>query len=127
MLKSIIISIVCIIFASGCVSVSGDRDSEVFWNAKKNFHYVTDSVQYGKSDKWVRFPSVEKRFNGDCEDFAFTMQAQIGGDVWHVIIPSGEHHAILLKGGVIYDNMMPYPVLKSDYSAQWLRVMVFKG
>ena len=82
------------------------------------FFYVPDT-----GDAWCKAPKVG-RFAGDCEDFAFSMQAQLGGVVWHVVLHDGRHHAVLLLDGWVYDNLHGRPVRRAVYPAKaWLVVM----
>lgn len=64
-----------------------------------------------------------RRFVGDCEDFAYTLQGEIGGEVWHVVLPDGRHHAVVKRDGWVYDNLHKRPVKSGIYPARWLRLM----
>jgi len=44
--------------------------------ALSNFVYEADKV-----NEYRIYDYIDKPFHGDCEDFAFTLQRQIGGDV----------------------------------------------
>lgn len=57
---------------------------------------------------------------GDCEDYAFTKKREIGGEVWHVALTGGGHHAVVLKDGLVYDNIFDGPVPQKEYPATWL-------
>lgn len=74
------------------------------------------------SDVWCVGPKFG-RWLGDCEDYAFTKQREIGGDVWHVVLPDGRHHAALVRDGFVYDNLHKSPVKLSSYQASWLFIM----
>ena len=50
------------------------------------------------------YDRIDRPFYGDCEDAAFTLQKQIGGDVWYVLLNNGTAHAALVKNGIVYDN-----------------------
>lgn len=65
-----------------------------------NFVYRRDKI-----NEYRAWTSIDKTFFGDCEDYAFTLQNQIGGQV-HVVFPEGVSggHAVLIKDGWVYDN-----------------------
>lgn len=77
--------------------------------ALNHFEYRSDTV-----DTWLMYERIDSAFSGDCEDFAFTLQNQIGGDVWYAIIPEHGAHAMLVLDGVVYDNMHSSPRVIAD-------------
>lgn len=85
--------------------------------ALSNFEYVAD-----QADEWRVYDRIDQPFQGDCEDYALTLQQQIGGTVWHVIVTQG-HHAVLVADGYVYDNLRYWPIALSEYQSQWVRVM----
>lgn len=101
----------------GCAST----EENMFYTAKNNFVYEADKV-----DEWKIYDSVSEKFSGDCEDFAFSLQNQIGGDVWYVFVevngkPSA--HAVLLKDGMVYDNNLAHPTPKNAWKGKFGWVM----
>lgn len=89
-------------------------NEQAFYVAKANFIYEPD-----KANEIRVYDSIDKPFRGDCEDFAFTLQKQIGGIVlW---MAKGEYcaidapHAVLLVDGVVYDNCADDPIKLEKY------------
>jgi len=74
-----------------------------------NYTYVLD--EEGK-DTWDVYDGT-KEFKGDCEDFAFTMQAIVGkGSVYKAYLPQGDevegqmvfpNHAVFIYAGIVYE------------------------
>ena len=52
-------------------------DDRAYYEALSNFIYIDDIA-----DEHKAFTRIDSEFQGDCEDFAFTLQLQIGGEVW---------------------------------------------
>ena len=63
------------------------------------------------------------KFYGDCEDYAFSLQQKMGGEVWHVVLPDKRHHAILLSDNYVYDSLQTQRIRKNKYKAAWLFVI----
>lgn len=87
-----------------------------------SFEYRKD-----KADEWCKVSkdfSIPNRFFGDCEDYAFSLQDRIGGEVWHIILykdkndkflDKPQRHAVLVKDNLVYDNMFMHPKPLSFY------------
>ena len=75
-----------------------------------------------KDDLWCVGPPSGMWY-GDCEDYAFTKKREIGGEVWHVVLPDWRHHAVLLKDAMVYDTLNDVPVPHASYKALWLFTM----
>ena len=86
--------------------------------ALANFIYESDIA-----DERRIYTRIDKPFRGDCEDFAFTLQIQIGGDVWYVLLPDGTAHAVLVLNGKCYDNRYKRPMSKSRYRGEFKHIM----
>ena len=95
--------------------------------ALSNFEYVADINQYRVEEYWARFGRIDRVFRGDCEDFAFTLQYQIGGEVWHVILPKSRlHHAVLVKDYYVYDQIKDSPIPLIEYDGAFLGLMDYE-
>ena len=90
--------------------------------AKWNFRYRKDT-----GDEWVSFENIDTPFTGDCEDYAFTMQNQLGGKVHYTIHDEVGAHAVLIKNGVVYDNMKERPYYVKDFLGKIYHEMIFTG
>ena len=99
---------------SGCVNYS--PDDEQYFIARKNFHYQSDLV-----NEYRLYSYIDKPFYGDCEDFAFTLQHQMGGDVWYVLLNYTLPHAVLVKDSIVYDMNRKY--LKSLYPGKFITIL----
>ena len=86
--------------------------------AYHNFVYEPDVA-----DERRIYERIDLAFKGDCEDFAFTLQIQIGGDVWYVLLPNKTAHAVLVIGDKCYCNRYKRPISKSRYHGEFLFVM----
>lgn len=96
-------------------------DSEQYRLALDNFTYVADEV-----DELKRYDRIDRPFSGDCEDFAFTLQHQIGGKVWRAVIFQDDRflaHAVLVKNNTVYDNRYTEPVPVDHWFGRLERVM----
>lgn len=122
-MNKLVLFLVCLC-SVGCTSFK--YQSEHF-QSLSNFTYKTDLELHGTPDKWVTYESPYTPFTGDCEDYSFTLQNAIGGQVWHVIHPKWKHHAVLVLEGVVYDNTTKYPSTLGSYDAVFVREMVFTG
>ncbi len=80
--------------------------SDIAFHAKAldNFIYVADD----ESNEWSRY-DTDSEFYGDCEDFAFSLQQDIGGKVYYTFLNKSLPHAVLVKDGLVYD--MDYNVV----------------
>ena len=72
-----------------------------------------------RDDSWCIGPPSGMWY-GDCEDYSFTKKREIGGEVWHVVLPDQHHHAVLLKDGWVFDMLNSSPVAKESYRGIWL-------
>lgn len=106
-------------FIYGCANVS--HEVKAFQTAHYNFKYTKDP----KSDPWYAFTNINNPFSGDCEDFAFTLQRAIGGQVMYTILERTAH-AVLLKDGVIYDSRYKWPISAEDYQGAVIYEMHFE-
>jgi hypothetical protein len=98
--------------------LSRRRDLKAYRVALSNFTYKKD-----RWDEWTRFDRTDQPFSGDCEDLAFTLQKQIGGEVRFCRV-GGKGHAVLLKDGVVFDQFGA--VKKQHYLGTILYVMHFE-
>jgi hypothetical protein len=94
------------------------KEEEAHRLALRNFIYESDV-----EDERRIYSRIDIAFRGDCEDFAFSLKLQIGGEVWHVTLDSDEAHAVLLIGDKCYCNRYRRPILKSDYDGKFNRIM----
>ena len=99
-----------------CGSIASPVDQ-----AFENFTYRPD-----RSDEWIRYANVDKPFKGDCEDFAFTLQNMIGGDVWYTFTHEGIAHAVLVKDDMVYDTFY-HITEKSEYPGKFMYIMDFNS
>jgi len=95
---------------------------KAYYEALSNFTYVDDVA-----DEHKAFTSIDKPFKGDCEDFAFTLQLQIGGEVWAFTHNDKENHAALILNGIVYDSLRTHPVTIENYPKFKLYEMKFNG
>lgn len=107
--------IAAVLLMYGCSSVPNVNTHMM---ALSNFRYRRDVA-----DEWLIYDRIDQPFTGDCEDYALTLQKQIGGKVWYVVIPTGEHHAVLVADDHVYDNLNRWPVHREEYQADWVRVI----
>lgn len=101
-----------------CASCVSNPDTEAHRLALWNFSYQPDT-----SDEWKVYDRIDQPFSGDCEDFALTLQKQIGGEVWYVLLLDGTAHAALVKNDTVYDNISRRPVMIGDYRGQFISVI----
>jgi predicted transglutaminase-like cysteine proteinase len=111
-MKALLIALAAL--ATGCSVIP---NMSVHDEALRNFIYVSD-----EENELFVYDRIDQPFMGDCEDYAFTLQRQIGGEVWHVIVEGG-HHAVLVNDGWVYDNLSKWPVPRAEYQAVWVWVM----
>jgi hypothetical protein len=94
------------------------KEEEAHRLALRNFIYESDIA-----DERRIYSRIDIAFRGDCEDFAFTLKLQIGGEVWHVTLTNGEAHAVLVIDGKCYCNRYRRPISKSDYDGEFNGIM----
>ena len=97
-------------------------DDRAYYEALSNFTYVDDVA-----DEYKAFTRIDRPFAGDCEDFAFTLQRQIGGEVWAFTYDNNVNHAALVLNGVVYDSLRKHPVSIEKYPKHPLYQMTFSG
>lgn len=97
-------------------------DDKAYYMALSNFTYVDDVA-----DEHKAFTRIDKQFEGDCEDFAFTLQLQIGGEVWAFTHDDSVNHAALILNGMVYDSLRKHPISINDYPKHKLYKMTFNG
>ena len=115
-MKILLITIMLVLL-TGC----NTTETTVYKTAMTNFVYESDIA-----DERRIYNTVDETFYGDCEDFAFTLQKQIGGEVWYVVLNDRTKfsaHAVLVKDGVTYDYLYRSS-WKENYPARFLWVMV---
>ena len=97
-------------------------DDRAYYEALSNFTYVDDVA-----DEHKVFTRIDNPFSGDCEDFAFTLQLQIGGEVWAFTHNNDTNHAALVLNGVVFDSLKKNTVALEDYSKKPLYKITFTG
>ncbi len=107
--------IIGLILLSGCTTMTPDQ--KAMWQASANFTYVADIA-----DEWRVYDRIDKPFEGDCEDYAFTLKKQIGGDVWYVLRKEGAH-AVLVKNNITYDFLARRSMHRDNYPGKFVFVM----
>lgn len=100
---------------------------EEFLTAQSNYVHVDEA-----RDVYMQYTRHDKKFNGDCEDFCYTLRNKIGGECWAVdydtqVNGRNVKHAVLELNGVVYDSLMAVPVSKDDYPNEFLHPLTFKG
>ena len=118
---AILIVLALLLLASFLYFNSSD-DEKAYYEALSNFTYVDDVA-----DEHLAFTRIDKPFSGDCEDFAFTLQRQIGGEVWAFTYDNNVNHAALVLNGVVYDSLRKHPVSIEKYPKHPLYQMTFSG
>jgi hypothetical protein len=93
------------------------HDLKAYRIALHNFTYVADYF-----DEWTCFDRIDEPFCGDCEDLAFTLQKQIGGDVW-LVRYEGHDHAVLVKNGYVFDQFGA--VKRKHYRGEFIKTLIF--
>lgn len=102
---------------TGCATLTLDERAHQL--ALWNFHYVADV-----GDEWNVYDRIDEPFSGDCEDYAFSLQLQIGGDVWVVKLNGRSgYHAVLVKDGIVYDNIYSWTHTRDDYPARFIKII----
>ena len=111
-----------IILISLLVGCASNPDTEAHRLALWNFRYEKDI-----DNEYRIYDSISAPFYGDCEDFAFTLQRQIGGEVYYVLLPDKQAHAVLVVKGICYDNRYKRPLSKKKYRGEFIYIMDSKG
>ena len=92
-------------------------DQKAMWQASGNFTYVADI-----ENELRVYDRIDQPFEGDCEDYAFTLKKQIGGDVWYVLRKEGAH-AVLVKNNITYDFLARRSIHRDNYPGKFVFVM----
>lgn len=98
-----------------CVS---NPDAEAHRLALWNFNYEKDI-----DNEYRIYDYIDRPFFGDCEDFAFTLQKVIGGEVWYIDTGRPVAHAALVKSGLVYDSARKRPISKYRYNGEFKYIM----
>jgi len=101
-----------------CASCSSNPDAEAHRLALWNFNYEKDI-----DNEYRIYNYIDRPFFGDCEDFAFTLQKVIGGEVWYIDRGQAVAHAALVKGGWVYDSIYKRRVSKNRYNGDFKYIM----
>ncbi|MCP4791690.1 MAG: hypothetical protein GY881_15805 [Gammaproteobacteria bacterium] len=101
-----------------CASCVSNPDAEAHRLALWNFHYEKDI-----NNEYRVYDSISIPFRGDCEDFALTLQKQIGGNVWFVAREGKENHAALVKNGFVYDSLSAHPIDMNEYQGEFIYII----
>jgi hypothetical protein len=112
--RSFITMLIFGVLISGCAIHSPDEI--LYYKARSNFRYEADIA-----NEYRVYASIDSPFYGDCEDFAFTLQRQIGGDVYFVMLHKKYPHAVLVKDGVAYD--MKFKIGKDFYPGTFYSIL----
>lgn len=112
MIRILLISLIL----SGCSTLNPNQAAlhQAIWN----FTYEPD-----KADEWRIYDAIDKPFAGDCEDFALTLQKQIGGDVWFVKHNTLGSHAVLVKDDVAYDYLIGRSIGRDRYPGKFIVII----
>jgi len=108
--------IISLALLSGCTTMTPDQ--KAMWQASANFTYVADIA-----DEWRIYDRIDQPFEGDCEDYALTLQKQIGGDVWYVVHNTLGAHAVLVKNQITYDFLARRSMDIEVYPGEFIYVM----
>jgi hypothetical protein len=118
-MKNLII-IIALALLSGCVSSQSYETESLYKQATRNFNYEHDIA-----NEYRIYGRIDQQFKGDCEDFAFTLQKQIGGDVHFTYLNGAEPHAVLSLNGKVYDmDGIARPI--KDYPGKLLFIMTYE-
>jgi hypothetical protein len=110
--------IISLLLLTGCSVMTTEQSA--MWQATNNFTYKGELP--GK-DEWITYDSINEPFTGDCEDYALTLQKQIGGDVWYVVLPGKRAHAVLAKNGIAYDFRFKRSIKVESYPGRFSHIM----
>mgnify|MGYP000621833221 CR=1 FL=1 len=101
-------------FLSGCVSTADVMREKNQLDAR--FVY-----RYDIGDEWIRLASSGTVY-GDCEDYAITLQEQVGGTLWIGLpVNTNSAHAFLCHGNTCVDNNSAAPFPLNPQEFEWLR------
>lgn len=124
-MKPFLIALVLVALLFAFIALKPKTEEEkVFYTALENFTYIREPKDV---DLHYRYTSHETKFAGDCEDFAFTLQSALGGEVWIVEHNSVTNHAVLLVDDVVYDNFHQIPISKGEYPTKFIKPLIFRG
>ena len=118
---AILIALALLLLAAFMYFNSSDAE-KAYYEALSNFTYVDDI-----EDEYIAYERIDKPFYGDCEDFAFTLQKKIGGEVWAFTHDDSVNHAALVLNGMVYDSLRKHPISINDYPKHKLYKMKFAG
>ena len=107
--------IISLVLLSGCTTMTPDQ--KAMWQASANFVCVADVA-----DERRVYDRIDQPFEGDCEDYALTLQKQIGGKVWYVVRKEGAH-AVLVKDQITYDFLARRSMDIEVYPGEFIYVM----
>jgi hypothetical protein len=114
------IIIIALALLSGCVSSQSYETESLYKQATRSFTYEHDIA-----NEYRIYGRIDQQFKGDCEDFAFTLQKQIGGDVYFTYLNGTEPHAVLSLNGKVYDmDGIARPI--KDYPGKLLFIMTYE-
>ena len=101
-----------------CASCVSNPDAEAHRSALWNFNYEKDIA-----NEYRVYDYIDRPFFGDCEDFSFSLQKVIGGDVWYIDRGEQVAHAALVKNNTVYDSLSKYPIPKAKYNGDFKYIM----
>lgn len=110
--------LILIFSLSLCASCVSNPDAEAHRLALWNFRYEKDIA-----NEYRVYDYIDRPFSGDCEDFAFSLQKVIGGDVWYIDTGNPIAHAALVKNDIVYDSLSKYPMPKSQHNGDFKHIM----
>ncbi|APC46544.1 hypothetical protein [Alteromonas phage PB15] len=120
----ILVALVAILAFAAIKFSTKTPQEEAFYTALDNFVYMAEPSGV---DRHYRYTTHKRKFIGDCEDFAFTLQSAIGGEVWVVEHDEVSYHAVLLHDDIVYDNFHQQPIKKANYPTNFIKPLIFSG
>lgn len=115
-------SLIFILFLTlSSVSIA-NTNTELFYIAQSNYYYELDDKG---NDVATVFKTIHQRFDGDCEDFAYSLLLAMKKGKVYFTTHKGQGHAILLNDGIVYDPNYPEPIKVQDYPEKIVRVIDF--
>lgn len=118
MRKLLLIPLMLMLALAAFLYATASKEEKAYYEALSNFTYVDDV-----EDEYKVYSQIDSPFSGDCEDFAFTLQHQIGGEVWAVSRNTKVDHAVLVTKGYVYDSLKTKPIKTEDYENRLIFVM----